>query len=97
MFAWKHSQYFLRHPDFLQWHPLLCLPAIGSSRASSYICEQLHINHTKMSSGEQISYEIHQGTWVEFREADSFTCHRHHPSAQGYRYTGLGWARCSIY
>ena len=21
--AWKHSQYFFRQPDFLQWHPLL--------------------------------------------------------------------------
>ena len=24
--AWKHSQYFLRQPDFLQWQPLLCRP-----------------------------------------------------------------------
>ena len=22
--AWKHSQYFLRHALFLQWHPFLC-------------------------------------------------------------------------
>ena len=22
--AWKHSQYFLRQPLFLQWHPLVC-------------------------------------------------------------------------
>ena len=22
--AWKHSQYFLRHADFLQWQPFLC-------------------------------------------------------------------------
>lgn len=29
--AWKHSQYFFKHPDFLQLHPLLCLPAAGSS------------------------------------------------------------------
>ena len=25
--AWKHSQYFLRQPDFLQWHPRLCFIA----------------------------------------------------------------------
>ena len=24
--AWKHSQYFLVHPDFLHAHPLLGLP-----------------------------------------------------------------------
>lgn len=24
--AWKHSQYFFRHPLFLQWQPLLCRP-----------------------------------------------------------------------
>ena len=30
MAAWKHSQYFLRHPDFLQWHPLLCRIAWSS-------------------------------------------------------------------
>lgn len=23
--AWKHSQYFLRHPLFLQWQPRMCL------------------------------------------------------------------------
>ena len=37
MLAWKHSQYFLRHPDFLQWHPLLCFPNIKTSPASSCI------------------------------------------------------------
>lgn len=35
MFAWKHSQYFFKHPDFLQWHPLLCLPISGCSPTSS--------------------------------------------------------------
>ena len=24
--AWKHSQYFLRQPDFLQWHPFMWRP-----------------------------------------------------------------------
>lgn len=33
--AWKHSQYFLRHPDFLQWHPLLCFPTKGRSLDTS--------------------------------------------------------------
>lgn len=28
--AWKHSQYFFKHPDFLQWHPFVCLPGNGS-------------------------------------------------------------------
>lgn len=23
--AWKHSQYFFWHADFLQWHPFLCI------------------------------------------------------------------------
>lgn len=23
--AWKHSQYFFWHADFLQWHPCLCI------------------------------------------------------------------------
>ena len=27
MSAWKHSQYFLRQPDFLQWQPLLWRPS----------------------------------------------------------------------
>ena len=30
MEAWKHSQYFLRQPDFLQWQPLLCRIASAS-------------------------------------------------------------------
>jgi len=25
--AWKHSQYFFRHPLFLQWQPFMCRPA----------------------------------------------------------------------
>jgi hypothetical protein len=34
-FAWKHSQYFFKQPDFLQWHPLLCftpeaMPSVGA-------------------------------------------------------------------
>lgn len=35
MLAWKHSQYFFKHPDFLQWHPLLCFPNTKTSPASS--------------------------------------------------------------
>lgn len=34
--AWKHSQYFLRHPDFLQLHPLLCLPRIVTAPATTW-------------------------------------------------------------
>ena len=33
MLAWKHSQYFFRHPLFLQLQPLLCrtrFPVMGS-------------------------------------------------------------------
>ena len=28
--AWKHSQYFFRHPDFLQLQPRLCVPPLAS-------------------------------------------------------------------
>ena len=27
--TWKHSQYFLRHPLFLQWHPFRCFLAVA--------------------------------------------------------------------
>lgn len=50
MFAWKHSQYFLRHPDFLQWHPLLCLPAKGCSPRSS--CNTKATENAYCSSSE---------------------------------------------
>lgn len=29
--AWKHSQYFFRHWDFLQWQPLRCLDVLRST------------------------------------------------------------------
>ena len=31
MFPWKHSQYFLRHLDFLQLHPFTCMDDLESS------------------------------------------------------------------
>lgn len=31
MLAWKHSQYFFRHPDLRQWQPRVCLPCTGST------------------------------------------------------------------
>ena len=35
--AWKHSQYFLRQPDFLQWQPLLCLPSASAELGAEWL------------------------------------------------------------
>jgi hypothetical protein len=49
--AWKHSQYFLRHPDRLQWQPRLRLP---SSAQLALLAEILGRNELGLRSSVAI-------------------------------------------
>jgi hypothetical protein len=59
IFAWKHSQYFLRHTDFLQWQPLWCFESEGAPASwwQLKLVKCTKNNHVKIESSK-LNYEL---------------------------------------